>query len=118
MLLSMSNERLELSILRALSNLIPELKDPRIPLIVTVERVNLSRDGKYARILVSTLVEDDMDEMMDALASATGHLQNQLAKTVDTRFVPKLSFHTNLLDALTWPKANWVFVLPKQTKWV
>ena len=42
----MSNERLELSLVRELNSLIPSLKDPRIPLVVTVERVNLSKDGK------------------------------------------------------------------------
>jgi len=95
------NERLELAIARALSNIIPTLKDPRIPLVVTVERVNLSSDSKAAKVLVTTLNEADQADLMDALFSARGFIQNKLAATLNTRFTPKLSFHDQLLDVLT-----------------
>ncbi len=95
------NERLELSIARALSDLIPTLKDPRVPLVVTVERVNLSKDGKAVKVYITTLNEDDKEDLIDALQRARGYLQGQLASTLNTRFTPKLSFHGNLLDALT-----------------
>lgn len=95
------NERLELSIARTLSDIIPSLKDPRVPLVVTVERVNLSKDGKAAKIYVTTLNEEDSADLIDALNRAKGYIQGQLAETLNTRFTPKLSFHNNLLDALT-----------------
>lgn len=95
------NERLELSVARALSDIIPTLKDPRIPLVVTVERVNLSKDGKAAKVLITTLDTDDQDELMDALDSAKGFIQGKLAANLNTRFTPKLSFYSNLLDVLT-----------------
>ncbi len=97
----MSNERLELSLARELNSLIPSLKDPRIPLVVTVERVNLSKDGKTAKVLVSTLNEEDMADLLAALDRSKGYLQSQLAQSMQKRFTPRLSFFGNLLDVLT-----------------
>lgn len=97
----MSNERLELSLARELNSLIPNLKDPRIPLVVTVERVNLSKDGKTAKVLVSTLNEEDMADLLAALDRSKGYLQGQLAQSMQKRFTPRLSFFGNLLDVLT-----------------
>ncbi len=97
----MSNERLELSLARELNSLIPSLKDPRIPLVVTIERVNLSKDGKTAKVLVSTLNEEDMADLLEALDRSKGYLQSQLAQSMQKRFTPRLSFFGNLLDVLT-----------------
>lgn len=89
-------ERLELSISRFLSGSISSLKDPRIPLVVTVERVKLAGDGKSARVAVSTLEEENLDELVEALQHAAGHLQRQMAASLALRFVPKLRFHSSL----------------------
>jgi ribosome-binding factor A len=94
----MSKEKLEHTIVRQLSDLIPTLKDPRVPLVVTVEKVNLSKDGKSAKVLVSTLEEKDIEGMLEALTRARGYLQHQLAEILELRFTPKLSFHTNPLE--------------------
>ena len=50
-----AHERNERTLARALGELIPQLKDPRIPLVVTVERVKLNSDYSQAKVLVSTL---------------------------------------------------------------
>lgn len=94
------SDRLELALSRSLSELIPSLKDPRIPLIVTVERVHLSKDGKAAKILVSTLDDTDKEGMLAALNRSAGYLQKQIAQSLQTRFTPKLSFYTDLLEVL------------------
>jgi ribosome-binding factor A len=94
------SERLELALSRSLSELIPSLKDPRIPLIVTVERVHLSKDGKAAKVLVSTLDENDEEAMLAALNRSAGYLQKQIAQNLQTRFTPKLSFYSDLLKVL------------------
>ena len=92
MLLGMSRERLEHSLQRELSSLMPTLKDPRIPIVVTVEAVNLSRDGRLAKVLVSTLDDEDEEAMLEALNRASGYLQKEIAKDLGLRFTPKLSF--------------------------
>lgn len=87
--------------MRQLNDVIPTLKDPRVPLVVTVEKVNLSKDGKSAKVLVSTLEEKDYAGMLAALNRASGYLQHQLAQTLELRFTPRLSFHTNPLEVLS-----------------
>lgn len=86
---------------RCLSELIPTLKDPRIPMIVTIEEVHLSSDGRRAKVLVSTLEDEDSEEMLVALNRATGFLQHEVADVLELRFTPKLSFHTERLEALS-----------------
>ena len=91
--------RLETTLQRELSSLISNLTDPRVPVVVTVERVRLSPDGRQAKVLVSAL-EDDEDEMLAALNGASGYLQRELAAELDLRYTPKLSFFTDELKVL------------------
>jgi ribosome-binding factor A len=95
-----SKEKYEHNLQRCLSTLIPDLKDPRIPLIVTVEEVHLSADGKRAKVLVSTLEEADTEDMLAALNRAAGYLQHEVADILELRFTPKLSFHTERVELL------------------
>lgn len=88
----MDNARLEHALERQLQNLIPSLRDPRIPLIVTIDRVHLSADGKYAQVFASTLETEDQEPMLEALNHASGFLQHELASQMDLRFIPKLRF--------------------------
>jgi ribosome-binding factor A len=95
-----SKGKYEHNLQRTLSELIPTLKDPRIPMIVTVEDVQLSRDGKQAKILVTTLENEDLDGMLTALNRAAGFLQHEIADILELRFTPKLSFHGDRLEIL------------------
>lgn len=91
--------RLETTLQRELSRLIPTLTDPRVPVVVTVERVRLSPDGRQAKVLVSALDEDE-GEMLAALNGASGYLQRELAAELNLRYTPKLSFFTDELKVL------------------
>ncbi len=93
-------ERHERTLSRALSELIPQLKDPRIPVVATVERVRLSSDFSQAKVLVSTLQDDELEPFREALERASGFLQRELAQELDLRRTPRLSFHTNLTEVL------------------
>ena len=94
-----TRERLEPLLQRELSSLIPTLKDPRIPLVVTVETVSLSPDGRLARVSVSTLDDEDSEAMLEALNRASGYLQRELAADLGLKFTPKLRFQTSVLGA-------------------
>lgn len=94
------NDALERSLARLLADLIPTLKDPRIPLVVTVERVKLTADKRIARVQVSTLDEESEEEMLAALNGATGFLQRRVADELQLRLTPRLSFHTDPLEVL------------------
>lgn len=95
-----ARERQERTIARALGELIPQLKDPRIPLVVSVERVRLNNDFSQAKVLVSTLAEDDLPDLEAALDRAGGFLQRALAEELDLRRTPRLIFTANPLEVL------------------
>ncbi|GAA5501495.1 ribosome-binding factor A [Deinococcus xinjiangensis] len=77
---------------RVLSSAIAELRDPRIPLIVTVDHVNMTPDYGLARVYVSA-IGADMPALLEALTHARGHLQREVAQHVRMRRTPTLEFY-------------------------
>jgi ribosome-binding factor A len=60
---------------------------------VTVVDVEIDRELMYATIYVTSLGgEDDREEVLAGLKSATGFLRRELAQRVDLRHVPELRF--------------------------
>ncbi len=92
--------RLEQALQRELSSLIAQLQDPRVPLVVTVERVKLSPDGRQARVLVSALEPEDEEGMLAALNGASGYLQHEIAEDLALKFTPKLRFFSDPMQVL------------------
>jgi len=82
--------RLELRVARALSEIIHDMKDPRLPIVVTVERVRLTPDLSQGRVLISALERDA--ETAEILNHAHHYLQEELAHSVELRRIPRLSF--------------------------
>ncbi len=69
-----------------------DLSDPRIG-FVTVTRVEVSPDLKYAKIFVSVLGEaKQCKATFKALRSATGYTRKLLAERLRLRFVPAVVF--------------------------
>lgn len=69
-----------------------ELHDPRVRL-VTITRVEISRDLRHAHIAISALgSEADRTAAVAALVGARGFLRTRLASRLDLRAVPELSF--------------------------
>ena len=95
-----ARERQERTLARALGELIPQLKDPRVPLVVSVERVRLNNDFSQAKVLVSTLNGDDLPALEAALGSAGGFLQRALAEELNLRRTPRLIFTADPLEVL------------------
>lgn len=99
--MSERHERFERNLARYVSDLIPSLKDPRIPMIVTVEQVRIKPDLSAAKVLVSSLGdEQEKKEMCDALNHASGHLQREIGKELHSKKTPKLSFTTDPSEVL------------------
>jgi len=90
--------RLESRVARALAGIIHEMQDPRLPMVVTVERVRISADLSRARVLISAL--ERAEETAQLLNRAHGYLQEELAHEVPMRRVPRLSFHTDPREVL------------------
>lgn len=88
-------DRLGDAIQRILAQLIQfEVRDPRIGM-VNINDVDVTRDLSIARVFV-TFVGKESDEeceiAAEALNKASGFLRSQLAKELDTRITPRLSF--------------------------
>ncbi len=90
--------RLEARVARALSEIIHDMKDPRLPLIVTVERVRLTADLGQGRVLISAL--ERTEETAAILNRAHGYIQEELAHAVGLRRTPRLTFHTRPEEVL------------------
>lgn len=75
---------------RDLSELIRELKDPRIGM-VTLQAVEVSPDYAHAKVFFSVLV-GDVAECEAALNEAAGFLRNGLFKRLQIHTVPTLHF--------------------------
>jgi ribosome-binding factor A len=70
-----------------------ELRDPRSTFI-TITRVEVSKDAGHARIHYSVLGDaGERSKAEHMLASAAGYIQKQVARVLETRIVPRLSFH-------------------------
>lgn len=72
--------------------ILTELKDPRIQ-GVTVTYVEVSDDLRYAKVHVSIMGEEPQQRLsMKGLSSAAGFLQAKVAKRLELRYTPRLSF--------------------------
>lgn len=70
-----------------------DLKDPRIPLMLSVVGATVTKDLKYAKIYVSILGDDEVKkEAMKALKSSNGYIRRQVAAKMNLRIVPELNF--------------------------
>jgi ribosome-binding factor A len=76
---------------RDLSELIRDLKDPRVGM-VTLNNVEVTPDYAHAKVYFSVLVGKPQD-CEDALNEAAGFLRNGLFKRLQIHTVPTLHFH-------------------------
>ena len=76
---------------RDVSELIRDLKDPRIGM-VTISHVDVSPDYAHAQVYFSVLVGEPA-ESQGALNEAAGFLRNGLFKRLAIHTVPTLHFH-------------------------
>jgi ribosome-binding factor A len=87
---SQRTAQVESAVARVLGHAIPMLSDPRLPIIVTVERVRISPDLLHATVFVSCIGE--IAPTLEALNHAKGFLQRQIANEVRLKRTPLLSF--------------------------
>lgn len=70
-----------------------ELRDPALAeLTLTVTEVRTSPDLKFATAFVVPLGGACLDQAVAALNRATGYFRAQLAREVDLRYLPRLTF--------------------------
>ena len=70
-----------------------EVNDPRLPLLVTITSVSVSRDMRYARVSVSIMgTREEKLSAIGMLQSASRFLQRRLYPRLALRYVPSLNF--------------------------
>ena len=90
---SKRREQLEKALKKEINNIIyRKINDPRIK-FVTLTRIKVSTDLKYADIFV-TIFNDEFQQKktLKGLKSATRFIRGELAKDLELRFVPKIEF--------------------------
>jgi ribosome-binding factor A len=88
--MSQRTAQIAAAIERVLSRAIPELSDPRLPIIVTIERVHITPDLLHAKVFISSLGE--VTPVVEALNHAKGFLQRQIAHDIRLKRTPLLEF--------------------------
>lgn len=91
---SIKNTRINQEVVRELSDIIRnELKDPRVGLMTTVTDAVVAPDLKTCRVFISVLGDEDAQKKtMQGLRSAEGFLRSMLAKNLNLRNTPELTF--------------------------
>ena len=91
---SIKNTRINSEVQRELSSIISrELKDPRIHPMTTVVSVEVTPDLKYCKAYISVLGnEEAAKDTIQGLKSAVGFVRTQLAKRINLRNTPEITF--------------------------
>ena len=86
-------DRISEEIRKELCNIIRELKDPGIPQMVTVTKVDVARDLSIAKAYVSVFGNEKVQkDALSALKRAAGFIRREVAHRVKLRAVPEFSF--------------------------
>ena len=77
-----------------LSELLREVKDPRVSKLLSIVKINLSGDMSYADIYVSAIegAEKTAESVKALNKSAAGYLRREMGARMKLRKVPQLKF--------------------------
>ena len=85
--------RVNEEIRKALSQIIDyEVKNPDVTGMISVTKVKVTPDLKYAKVYVSILNSKNNDKTMEGLKASSGFMRTSLAKKVNLRITPELVF--------------------------
>ena len=87
-------ERVNEEIRKELARILPTVKDPRVPPLLSVTAVETTGDLKECKVFVSAL-EGDEKEMLRGLKSSGSYIRGALARSLKLRNTPELSFHAD-----------------------
>ncbi len=94
-------ERVNEEIKKELSNIISfELKNPEATGMISVTKVKVTPDLKYAKVYVSILNAKNVQKTMEALKQSAGFMRSQIAKRINLRITPELVFEID--DSLAY----------------
>ena len=87
--LSRINEELR----KELSNILAfEIKNPNVTGMLSVTKVKITPDFKFAKVYVSILNSKNIEKTMQGLKESAGFIRSRIAKDVNLRITPQLDF--------------------------
>lgn len=94
-----------------------ELKNPNVTGMISVTKVKVTPDLKYAKVYVSILNSKNIKETMEGLKKSSGFIRSELAKRINLRNTPELIFEID--DSMEYgAKIDSILkeILPKERK--
>lgn len=89
-------DRISEQIKKELSDIIRNLKDPRIPLMTSVVAVSVTGDLRYAKAYISVMGDEATKrEAIKGLESAAGYIRREIGNRVQLRTTPEFSFESD-----------------------
>lgn len=89
-------DRISEQIKKELSEVIRNLKDPRIPLMTSVVAVDVTGDLRYAKAYISVMGDEETKrEALNGLRSAAGYIRREIGSRVQLRTTPEFSFEAD-----------------------
>ena len=104
---SVKNIRVNNEVMRELSQIIRESKDPRIHPLTSIVAVDVATDLKTCKVFVSVMgTDEDREKTQEGLKSAEGFMRRELAHRLNMRNTPELHFimDTSIEDAMEMMK--------------
>ena len=78
---------------KEISNIISfELKNPDATGLISVTKVKITPDLKYAKVYVSMLNSKNNEKTLEALKKSSGYIRSSIAKKINLRITPELVF--------------------------
>ena len=90
---SYRQDRLTEDVKRELTDIMRSLKDPRIKGLISIVRVELSRDLSWCKVFVSSMEGmESTKSSVKGLESAQGYIKHEISQRLDMRKVPQFKF--------------------------
>lgn len=85
--------RIEEEIKKVVSKVIgQDLKDPRLTGLISVTKVNVTKDLKYCKVFVSMLGTQNTEDAMSALKSGSGLVRKAVGDNIRMHSTPEIIF--------------------------
>jgi ribosome-binding factor A len=69
------------------------IKDPRLPGLVSVTAVRVTKDLRYAKVFVSVFGNDqEKKDALEALKHAAGFVRHEIGQRIQLRYTPEMLF--------------------------
>ncbi len=86
-------ERVNEELKKEISHIISyELKNPNVTGLISVTKVKITPDLKYAKVYVSILNAKNTKETLANLKKSAGFIRSEIAKRINLRITPELVF--------------------------